>query len=97
VHRTGFRSYHVKTFNRVLEHDPITAHSRRNGALKRTIREMTARSKEDESNPVWHSQSALGSVRIGVAATLLLLAGCAPGAFFTESGPTRGSVVSGAR
>jgi len=64
--------------------------------LKRTIREMTARSKEDESNPMWHSQSALGSVRIGVAATLLLLAGCAPGAFFTESGPTRGSVVSGA-
>lgn len=34
--------------------------------------------------------------RSAMALTLLLLAGCSPGVFLTESGPTRGAIVGGA-
>jgi polysaccharide export outer membrane protein len=57
---------------------------------------MTVCSNADGVLSERRNAPARWSVRIGLAVTPLLLAGCAPGAFLTESGPTRGSVVAGA-
>jgi polysaccharide biosynthesis/export protein len=54
------------------------------------------RSGPDESNGRWQRPLAQWRICCGLVLSPMLLAGCTPGAFFTESGPTRGAIVDGA-
>jgi polysaccharide biosynthesis/export protein len=61
-----------------------------------TIRWLRERSGPDESNGLWQRPLAQWRVCYGLILSPMLFAGCAPGAFLTESGPTRGAIVDGA-
>ncbi len=64
--------------------------------MHRTTRWLAVDSGPDEANALRQRRPARWSVRHGMVLTPLLLAGCAPGAFLSESGPTRGAIVDGA-
>jgi polysaccharide export outer membrane protein len=68
----------------------------RRGWLHRKIRWLAVAFGPNEASGVRQRQRARWSVRHGLVLTPLLLAGCAPGAFLSESGPTRGAIVRGA-
>src|ERR1039457_2569795 len=74
----------------------MTEESSRRAWLYRKIRWLAVPSGPDEANGVRQRQRVRWSVRHGLVLTPLLLAGCAPGAFLSESGPTRKSIVDGA-
>jgi polysaccharide biosynthesis/export protein len=75
---------------------PMTEESSRRAWLYRKIRWLAVPSGPDEANGVRQRQRVRWSVRHGLVLTPLLLAGCAPGAFLSESGPTGKSIVDGA-
>jgi polysaccharide biosynthesis/export protein len=60
------------------------------------IRLLAVASGPNESIRVRQRERARRSLRRGLVLTPLLLAGCAPGTFLSESGPTRGAIVGGA-
>jgi polysaccharide biosynthesis/export protein len=62
--------------------------------MQHAIGQLTVFSRSDSILAAW--QRPVTGARVAVLMTLLALSGCAPGAFFTESGPTRGSIVGGA-
>ena len=64
--------------------------------MHRTTWWLAIDSGPDEANALRRRRPVRWSVRHGLVLTPLLLAGCAPGAFLSESGPTRGAIVDGA-
>src|ERR1039457_5957193 len=80
----------------IMREGVMTDKSLRGGQLQSTLRWLRERSGPDEANGLWQRQPAPWRVRHGLILMPLLLAGCTPGSFLSESGPTRGAIVGGA-
>ncbi len=70
--------------------------SLRGGQVQTMLRWLRERFGPDEANGLCNRQRARWRVRHGLMVMPLLLAGCTPGSFLSESGPTRGAIVGGA-